>query len=252
MKLREVYTSILTEKRKTKSPSLHLEHFNYIINKAIQESFNRRYQLFASTQQLSDDMISLTYDTLFTPAGSNGAYSGNYTETAVPITMGKKYGFDYIRFKLPSDYWHALGVHTTSKTTKSARCVPRGFESNSVSKRLTANAGNGVLNNAYLKPDVTRPYHSFMGGTEPQGDMIVFVGGTNKTSLTSVSLEYLKKPSIVELTKTQRDLPNDTSQEMEYSQYVCNEIIKVAVTLILENFTDPRLQTNAAINNSVQ
>jgi hypothetical protein len=42
----------------------------------------------------------------------------------------------------------------------------------------------------------------------------------------------------------------DTSDEMEFSDYVCYEIINEFVKLLLENASDPRLQTNYAINQT--
>lgn len=43
----------------------------------------------------------------------------------------------------------------------------------------------------------------------------------------------------------------DSTKEMEFSDYVCYEIINEFVKLLLENTADPRLSTNVPINQSI-
>jgi hypothetical protein len=38
---------------------------------------------------------------------------------------------------------------------------------------------------------------------------------------------------------------------MEFPDYVCQEIINELVTLMMENSSDPRLQTNIPINQTI-
>ena len=47
------------------------------------------------------------------------------------------------------------------------------------------------------------------------------------------------------------DLTQDTSQIMEFPDYVCQEIINELAKLLLENAGDPRLQTNLAVNQTI-
>ena len=53
------------------------------------------------------------------------------------------------------------------------------------------------------------------------------------------------------LTQEELDLVEDTSQVLEWPDYVCYEIVKELVTLLLENAGDPRLQTNIPINKAI-
>jgi hypothetical protein len=53
------------------------------------------------------------------------------------------------------------------------------------------------------------------------------------------------------LTQEELDLTEDTSQMMEFPDYVCQEIINELVKLVLENSGDPRLQSNIAVNQSI-
>ena len=43
----------------------------------------------------------------------------------------------------------------------------------------------------------------------------------------------------------------DTSQILEFQDYVCQEIVNELVTLLLENASDPRLQSQIPINQSI-
>nr|DAK03589.1 MAG TPA: hypothetical protein [Bacteriophage sp.] len=53
------------------------------------------------------------------------------------------------------------------------------------------------------------------------------------------------------MTQTQYELVEDTSQVLEFPDYVCQEIINELVKLLLENASDPRLQTNLAVNQTI-
>jgi hypothetical protein len=48
-----------------------------------------------------------------------------------------------------------------------------------------------------------------------------------------------------------RESDADTSQVLEFSKEVGEEIIKVALKLILERGSNPRLQSNMAVNQSI-
>lgn len=69
--------------------------------------------------------------------------------------------------------------------------------------------------------------------------------------LTNVFIDYIKAPQKVRLTQTQYELVEDTSQVLEFPDYVCHEIINELVKLLLENASDPRLQTNLAVNQTI-
>ena len=66
-----------------------------------------------------------------------------------------------------------------------------------------------------------------------------------------VRVDYLKTPQYIRLTQEQLDRTEDTSQIIEFPDYVCQEIINVLVKLIMENASDPRLQTNMAVNQTI-
>lgn len=69
--------------------------------------------------------------------------------------------------------------------------------------------------------------------------------------LAGVQIDYLKAPQRIRLTKQQVDLTTDTSQTMEYPDYVCQEIINELVMLLMARTSDPRLQTQMAVSQSI-
>ena len=69
--------------------------------------------------------------------------------------------------------------------------------------------------------------------------------------LTDVFVDYIKTPQKIRLTQDQIDMVEDTSQVMEFPDYVCQEIINELAKLLLENASDPRLQTNLAVNQTI-
>jgi hypothetical protein len=44
---------------------------------------------------------------------------------------------------------------------------------------------------------------------------------------------------------------NDSTEQLEFPDYVCYEIINIFVRLLLENASDPRLQTHLPINQTI-
>jgi len=64
-------------------------------------------------------------------------------------------------------------------------------------------------------------------------------------------VDYLRAPQYLQLTQEQVDEVLDTSQLLEFPDYVCQEITNELTKLLLENASDPRLQTNIPINQSI-
>lgn len=69
--------------------------------------------------------------------------------------------------------------------------------------------------------------------------------------LVEVLVDYIKSPQYIRLTQEQLDLTEDTSQMMEFPDYICQEIINELVAIVMENTQDPRLQTHVAVTQSI-
>ena len=76
--------------------------------------------------------------------------------------------------------------------------------------------------------------------------------GNSNYNLDKIQITYLKSPVYVSMTHAQLvDELRDTTQELEFPDYVCYEVINIYVRLLLENASDPRLQTNIPINQTI-
>lgn len=62
--------------------------------------------------------------------------------------------------------------------------------------------------------------------------------------LKEVQIDYVKVPQHIRLTQEQIDLTEDTSQIMEFPDYVNQEIINELVHLVMERTSDPRIGTH--------
>lgn len=136
-----------------------------------------------------------------------------------------------------------------------------------VARKMTSDIAPTIINNAYFKPSYKTPYYSI--GVEQnvetdldriidpcdlvengKGAKINLMIGKVKHEPTTVFVNYLKTPEKVYL--EEEDLyGEDRTKEMEFSDYVCYEIINEFVKLLLENTADPRLSTNVPVNQSI-
>lgn len=69
--------------------------------------------------------------------------------------------------------------------------------------------------------------------------------------LVEVQIDYVKCPQFIRLTQEQIDLTEDTSQIMEFPDYVNQEIINELVHLVMERVNDPRLGNNMQMTQSI-
>jgi hypothetical protein len=257
MTSRALYEAIQIELRKTKAPHLHIEDMLYFINKGITDYVNIRYANFAITQQFTDDLQALTTSaTLIFPSAQNSDnFSGSYTPSGAitPIKVLNKYASDGFNFLAPRDYLHFTGANLTLSTKKHYLCYPKGTRSTFASKRLTPELANGIINNAYLRPSFGRVYHTFENSlisTEPQ--LTFFIGSKKLVKVEEICIDYLKKPQVVVLDESELLSPIDTSQSLEFSDYICNEIVKRVVMTLLENTSNPRVQSHPPVNTTIK
>lgn len=76
-------------------------------------------------------------------------------------------------------------------------------------------------------------------------------GDNPSFQLNSIYVDYIKTPQNIRLTQDQIDLVEDTSQILEFPDYVCQEIINELVHIVMENASDPRLQTHIPVSQSI-
>jgi hypothetical protein len=172
-----------------------------------------------------------------------------------------------------------------------SRCSAKEDKSRSVTslcRRLTADIYPDVLRNYYLKPSHKNPYWYIVNNGETdintevgkyktpgadvvkdnkfrqslmkaEGDRtahqstvnIEIHSGVSDWTLDKVFITYIKAPMYVSLTEEEVMELDDKSQVLEFPDYICYEIINIFVKLVMENISDPRLQTNMPVNQTI-
>lgn len=223
--VRQVYESVLLELNKREAPSILLDDFNYYLNKAIGQYINKKYNSYDVNQQSDDDL-----DELKIP---------DYE-----ITLNKI----GIRYKgtLPSNYLHILNCTVKYTIASNYRCYEQGDIVEFSAGRLPTTAARQVEQNYYYKPSYKNPYFY-----KDSSLLEIRSGNDNIFVPTTVYIDYLRTPIYVELTEEDIEEVQDTSQEMEFKDYVVQEIINELVKLLMELSSDPRIQTNIPINQTI-
>lgn len=311
MTARQVYEGVLIELNKVEAPSLLLEDFNYLFNKAVYQYINTRYNIYDINQQTTDDVRVLKATAILPVKLAANAYTGDGVTGDGVTASNALYGATY-EVILPSDYLHILNCVCNYKVKKQFKCYnPDSFVQFSA-RRLTSDLWSQIINNFYMRPMYKRPYfyihnvntnvanptNPYQSATNSGTDITsattsdgttTVTGGLPKTikigsnavdaversgqirfgntsqvrmeirygkdtslfELVNVYIDYLKIPQNIRLTQEQLDLTEDTSQMMEFPDYVCQEIINVLVKLVMENSSDPRLQTHIPVNTTI-
>lgn len=303
MTARQVYNGVLIELNKVAAPSLLLEDFNYLFNKAIYQYINKKYNIYDYNQQSTDDIRVLKSTAILQPTLADATYSG------VSSTANSLYSAVY-EVDLPLDYLHILNCVCNYKVHKNYECYNADTYVQFGAKRLTADMWSQIINNFYMRPTYKNPYYYLHNvnssnalptnpvsmkdsgtvtsstpiqqtkGTDGPLPTKITIGGKSVDlvekpgvnrygnasqvrmeirygkdasvfELTDVFVDYLKSPQCIRLTQEQLELTEDTSQIMEFPDYVCQEIINELAMLFLENNGDPRLGTYKPVTDSV-
>lgn len=254
MTIKQCYEACLIELDKVQAPSLLLEDFNYLFNKAIQKYFNKRYSLFEANQQLTDDLRVLSNTVKLTE------------DTTVDI---KNRAGDGHAFKLPNDYVHLLNCICEFSNTGN-NCDTSNTTYRIGANKLTSNEWSQIITNYYMRPSVKQPYYYITNINDPKVSNIiketegVRYGNSSiptieikcgelpsGTTLKGIYVEYLRAPQFLVLDIESLDKIDDDSTTLEFPDYVIYEIINEMVISVLENNKDPRIQTFPTVNNTI-
>lgn len=75
MTSRQIYEGVLIELNKVNAPSMLLEDFNYLFNKAIYQYINKRYNIYDINQQTTDDIRVLKSTCILDVEKANNTYN---------------------------------------------------------------------------------------------------------------------------------------------------------------------------------
>jgi len=217
----------LTELVKEESPTLYVEDFLYYYNKAVSEYMKARYELFEITQQITDDLRFWKTEHVVTEEG--------------PIDTDN----------FAPHYRHILSCVLNIKVVKPIfKCsqIPNTVEGYKC-KRLTSDVKADIKNNEYLKPTFFRPYFDILNKS-----IIISAGdlSDNSIELSNITIEYLRQPGRYTLTAVEiENEDSDTSELLEFTRDVGDEIMKIMLKLVLERGSDQRLQTHIGVNQTI-
>lgn len=225
MTSRQFYESLLIELNKRKAPSLLLEDYIYFINKAVTQYINKRYRLYETDQQSLDDLDAI-----------------RKVDASIALTLQSS------RYKgtLPTDYLHILNCSTKFGVISKFGCYNIGDTFNVRTVKLTSDAAKSVENNFYFKPSYKNPYFYRVNTL-----LEIRSGSINLVVPQIAYIDYLRKPTLITLTQDQIDTPTDSSQILEFPDYVVQEIINEATHILMENASDPRLQSHIPVSQSI-
>ena len=279
MTARQLFEYALIELNKVQAPSLLLEDYNYFINKAVNQYINKVYNLYEINQQKSDDLRVLKASAVLTPS-----LQTVYPEQSAGI--GNPLFKTTYEVDLPDDYLHILNCVVEYTVASRFKCYDAGTQVHFGAKRLTSDMFSQIINNYYMRPSYKNPYFyinnvttvpTYPTESTSESDSVVYptneniervkenrygnrskvrmelrYGKDNSTfTLSRVYIDYLKAPQFIRLTQEQVDDTIDQSQILEFPDYVCQEITNELVRLLLENASDPRLQSHIPVNQSI-
>lgn len=141
-----------------------------------------------------------------------------------------------------------IGVQVTSTPGVSVT-IPR-FNTSGVKQVVAVGANDPDLQIAY-SPGAERIAENRYGNRS-KVRMEIRYGKDNTTfALSKIYIDYLKAPQFIRLSQEEVDKVEDSSQILEFPDYVCQEVVNELVKLLMENASDPRLQTHIPINQSI-
>ena len=208
MTARQVYEAILLELNKNfGTPDLLLEDFNHFINKAIYAWVQKRYNVYDTNQQTTDDVqvlkksqyINVPENFLPQPVPIGGIYDYDYTtENPTPITaeeameptkvqVSTKGKNLYFTAELDDSYLHMLNCILEYKLKHQFKCYDQDEVFMVPAKRLTSDQESIVINNAWLRPTYRMPYYKVETSgwsKNEEGEIQVLKGSTPGSKVT--------------------------------------------------------------------
>ena len=141
-------------------------------------------------------------------------------------------------------------VQNNERTIKGEWAKNPEYNKEEVIKMINREAGSQLVHNAYEDKDGTGTFTTADGQVGPKLE-INYGKDISVFKLTGVVLQYLKAPQLIRLTPEHLDSTVDYSQVLDYPEYVCQEIIKETVKLILLHDSNPKLQAYDPVNTSI-
>lgn len=147
-------------------------------------------------------------------------------------------------------------INSEEKTFKGTDVTGITVNNNDGNTVHTVSVGTGVPKTIKLGDDIEGSFiertEGIRYGNNNQVRLEIRYGTDNRVfELDKVYIDYLKVPQHIRLTQEQLDQTEDTSQVLEFPDYVCQEIVNELVHIIMENNSEQRLQTHPVVSQSI-
>lgn len=227
--IRQVFEALLWELNKVSAPSIDVETFNYFFGVASDNYYKKRYNIYDSSQQTTDDLRELSATMVISP-------------TSTPT-------LDIVKetFPLPADYLHTLSMSVFWTALTSFRAIRTNEVVDFMAERASSDQLVAIRRDHYNRPSYKKVYYL------TRTDYVeIHAGNHAQLRLKQVEFNYLRLPEKVELKETDLDdLTNDPSAVLKQGATQTYEVLKELTKLILENQGNPRLNSKIPVDQAV-
>ena len=151
MTSRQIFDALLVECNKVNAPSLLLEDFNYLFNKAINQYVNKQYNIYDVNQQTTDNLRVLKSSVKLKPNNS-------LLRSGSRNNIDDLYNGTY-EVELPDDYLHTLNCICCFNVKHKYKCYNPDTHFYIGAKRLTSDAWSTIITDYYNRPSYKNPYY---------------------------------------------------------------------------------------------
>lgn len=280
----DLYNHVLTELNSVEAASLLLEDFNYFANKAVQQYINKVYNRYDINQQSSDDLRVLKATTILdVQKWNNSKYYfitlpddymhilncivqykaqkqfGCYKEgeeiefPARRLTADMAAGIMHNVYMKPDykrPYYYINNINDVYYNPF-MNYTPTTAETSAIKDPKREDPNSDKINPEHTKRTDTYKENASRLSNASKVRLELRTGSDSIFKPEKVSVDYIKSPMFIRLTYDDITRTEDRTRILEFPDYVCYEIINELVKLLMENSSDPRVQTNYAVNQTI-
>lgn len=155
-------------------------------------------------------------------------------------------------YKRPYYYFNNINTNTEELPNTNTNSIQNN---NPTNNNVVNYRGTDLLNSLFIGSNktfvMTNKESKIRYGNPSNVRMEIRYGNNDKVKLNAVYVDYLRTPQNILLSQDELDLVDDTSQLLEFPDYVCLEIVNELVQIVMENASDPRLQTHIPVSQSI-
>ena len=214
MQLRQIYEALLIELHKEHAPNITLETFNYLVNKAVYQFINKKYNIYDINQQTTDDLRVLKGTAKLPVIKDTSIYGGedlgNYMDSTYFV-------------QLPDDYFHLLSCMCFFDVNSTYKCYNKNTVYRVKATRLTADSWAEVVDNFWMRPNYDRPYYYInnvnSSPTVPTNSYNKGIKEANK-KIVNAGTDLKEKSNTTQTDDTKIEVSNDPFRQIDINGFM--------------------------------